>query len=77
MSNFIPKHQSGAYQPWKLTSLEGAPVKKTQDDPQAAAEQRAKEDAEQMKALGVTPEQARSDFVKLQAEILDQIAAKS
>ena len=38
--------------------------------------QRAMAEAEQMKAGGVTPEQAKSEFGKLYAEISDQIAAK-
>jgi len=51
MSNFIPKDRSGAYQPWKLTALEGSTIKKAQDDPQAQAQQRAKEEAERIKAI--------------------------
>lgn len=50
MSNFIPKNQSGAYRPWKLTSLEGGAAK-TRDDAQAQAEQRAKEDAERIREI--------------------------
>ena len=38
--------------------------------------QRAREDAEQMKKSGVTPEQAKADFVKLHSEIMDQISAR-
>lgn len=51
MTNFIPKDQSAAYQPWKLTSLEGNTVKKTPSDPQAQAQQRAKEDAARVQAI--------------------------
>ena len=51
MSNFIPKDRSGAYQPWKLTALEGNTVKRSRDDPQAQAQQRAKDEAERIKAI--------------------------
>jgi flagellar assembly protein FliH len=51
MTNFIPKDRSGAYRPWKLTSLEGGAGKKPQDDPKAQAERRAKEDADRIKMI--------------------------
>lgn len=51
MTNFIPKDRSGAYQPWKLTSLEGGAGKKPQDDPKAQAERIAKENAERIKMI--------------------------
>jgi len=51
MTNFIPKDRTGAYQPWKLTSLEGNTIKKAQDDPHTQTQQRAKEDAEKIKAI--------------------------
>ncbi len=51
MSTFIPKDRSGAYQPWKLTSLEGGAGKKSQDDPKAQAERLAKERAERVKMI--------------------------
>jgi len=47
MTNFIPKDRSGAYQPWKLTALEGNTVKKATGDPQ----QRAKDEAERVKVI--------------------------
>jgi flagellar assembly protein FliH len=50
MNNFIPKDRTGAYRPWKLTSLEGgAPANK--EDAQALAQKRAKEDAERVKMI--------------------------
>lgn len=51
MTNFIPKDRSGAYQPWKLTSLEGGAGKKPQDDPKAEAERIAKESADRIKMI--------------------------
>ncbi len=39
--------------------------------------QRAKEEAEQLRAAGMTPEQAKAEFVQLHREIVDQIAASS
>lgn len=51
MTNFIPKDRSGAYQPWKLTSLEGGAGKKRQDDPKAQAERVAKENADRVKMI--------------------------
>jgi flagellar assembly protein FliH len=42
MSNFIPKERTGAYRPWKLTSLEGG---------NGSAQSREREDAERIKAL--------------------------
>ena len=37
---------------------------------------RAKEQAEQMKASGVTPEQARAEFARLHSEIMEQVSAE-
>ena len=51
MTNFIPKERSGAYRPWKLTSLEGGAGKKPQDDPKAQAERLAKESADRVKMI--------------------------
>lgn len=51
MSNFIPKDRSGAYRPWKLTSLEGGAGKQPPEDPKAQAEQRARQDAERVKMI--------------------------
>jgi len=42
MSNFIPKERTGAYRPWKLTSLEGG---------NGSAQSRQREDAERIKVL--------------------------
>jgi flagellar assembly protein FliH len=42
MSNFIPKERTGAYRPWKLTSLDGGA---------ASTRTREKEDAERVKAI--------------------------
>lgn len=50
MSNYIPKDRTGAYQPWKLTSLEGNTIRTAQESPQAQAQQRARDDAERIKA---------------------------
>jgi len=42
MSNFIPKERTGAYRPWKLTSLEGGG---------GSAQSRQREDAERIKVI--------------------------
>jgi flagellar assembly protein FliH len=51
MNNFIPKDRSGAYRPWKLTSLEGGAGRKPQDDPKEQAERLARENAERIKMI--------------------------
>jgi len=51
MNNFIPKDRTGAYQPWKLTSLEGGAGAKDPAQTEAQAQQRARESAERIKMI--------------------------
>jgi flagellar assembly protein FliH len=51
MNTFIPKERTGAYQPWKLTSLEGGPAAQATAQTEAQAQKHARESAERLKVI--------------------------